>query len=79
LSGQRLHALLQVAAPPLVLVERDDCSEVGIGEPLELLVQVRPAAAQYLASSEQFLRQPRSAMGPRNGRGQWLRLTQQGA
>jgi hypothetical protein len=45
LPGQRLHAPLQLASPPLVLGERDHRPEVGVGEALELSVQVRPAAA----------------------------------
>ena len=79
LAGQGLRSAFQVAAPPLVLVEREDRPQVGVGEPLDLLAQVRLGAAQRVAAGEQFLRQPRSAMGPRNGRDQWLWLTQQGA
>jgi hypothetical protein len=79
LPGQRLHAPLQLAPPPLVLFERDDRPEIGVGEPLELLVQVRRAAAQRLAAGEQLLRQPRPAVRPCHGRRQRLRLAQQGA
>src|SRR3954453_3448129 len=77
LPGQRLRALLQVAPPPLLLVERDDGPQVGIGEPFELLAQVRLSPAQRLAPGEQLLRQPGSAMGTCNGRGQRLRLAQE--
>jgi Transposase DDE domain len=45
LLGQCPHALLQIASPPSVLVERDDRSEVGVREPLQLVPQVRLAAA----------------------------------
>src|SRR5690242_18018913 len=45
LRGQRLHVPLQVAPPPSVLVERDDRSEVGVREPLQLVPQVRLAPA----------------------------------
>jgi transposase len=45
LLGQRLHVPLQIAPPPSVLVERDDRSEVGVREPLQLVPQVRLAAA----------------------------------
>src|SRR3954451_12470617 len=45
LLGQCPHALLQIASPPSVLVERDDRSEVGVREPLQLVAQVRLAAA----------------------------------
>jgi hypothetical protein len=79
LLGQCAHALLQVAAPTLILVERDDRPEVGIGEPLDLLLQVRPATAQRLAAREKLLRQPGTTMGTRDGHGERFRLTQQGA
>jgi hypothetical protein len=74
-----LHALLQVAPAPLILVERDDRAEVGVGEPLDLPTQVRLAAAQCLAAGEQLLRQPGPAVGARDGCGQRLRLGQQRA
>src|SRR4051795_7483464 len=45
LLGQCPHALLQIASPPSVLVERDDRPEGGAGEPLQLVPQVRLAAA----------------------------------
>src|SRR5690242_808011 len=45
LLGQRLHVPLQIAPPPSVLVERDDRPEVGVREPLQLVPQVRLAAA----------------------------------
>jgi hypothetical protein len=79
LPNQRLYTLLQVMPASLILVERDDGPEVGIGEPFELLVQVRPTAAQRLAASQQRLRQPRPAMGPRNSHRKRLRLVQQSA
>ena len=62
LSGQCLDALFQVAPAPLVFVERDDGPEIGIGESLELLDQVRLAAAQLFTARKQLLRQPRPAM-----------------
>ena len=55
LASQRLHALLEVAAAPLILLEREDRPQIGIGEPLDLLRQMRLGAAQRLATSEQFL------------------------
>ena len=78
-ASQCLHALLEIAPPPLILVERDDRPEIGIGEPLELLGEMRLGVAQRLATGEQFLRQPRPAMGACDGCGEWLRLLQQGA
>ncbi len=58
LAGQGLRPPLQVAAPPLVLVEREDRPEAGVGEPFDLLAQVRLGAAQRVAAGEQLLRQP---------------------
>ena len=79
LAGQSPDALLQVAAPPLVLVERQDRPKIGVGEPLELLGEVRLGTAQRLAARLQLLRQPCPAMGARNGGGERLGLGQQGA
>ena len=79
LTGQGPQALLQVAAPPLVLVEREDRPKVGVGEPLELLGEMRLGTAQRLAAGEQLLRQPCPTMGARNGDGERPRLGQQGA
>src|SRR5512134_618531 len=79
LSGQGPDALLQVVAPALILIERDDRSEIGVGEPFDLLVQARLAAAEHLASREQFLREPRSTMSTREGCGKRFWLTQKRA
>src|SRR6201995_2643069 len=74
-----MHAPLQIAAPTLILIERDDRPEVGVGEPLELLAQMRLATAQRLAAREQLLGQPRSAMGTGDRRCEWGWLVQQRA
>ena len=79
LPGQCLHAPLQIAAPPLILIERDDRSKVGVGEPLDLLAQMRLAAAQRFAAREQLLGQPRSSMGTGDRRCEWCWLVQQRA
>jgi hypothetical protein len=76
LAGQSPQALLQVAAPPLVLVERQDRPQIGVGEPLELLGEVRLGTAQRLAARLQLLRQPCPAMGARHGGGERLGLGQ---
>ena len=62
LFSQRPHAPFEVAPAPLIFVERDDGPEIGIGESLELLDQVRLAAAQLFTARKQLLRQPRPAM-----------------
>lgn len=74
-----MYTLLQLTPPPLILVERDYPPKVGIGEPFKLLVQVRSTAAQRLAASQQRLRQPCAAVGPRNGHRERLWLAQQSA
>src|ERR1700760_4568153 len=79
LPGQGLHAPLQIAAPPFILIERDDRSKVGVGEPLDLLAQMRLATAQRFAAREQLLGQPRSAMGTGDRRCEWGWLVQQRA
>jgi hypothetical protein len=68
LAGERLDALLQVAPPPLILVERDHRPEIGVGEPLELLAQVRLGPAQRLtardrASGELDVSEPTQSRG----------------
>src|SRR3954453_21654045 len=45
LLGPCPHAPLPSSSPPAILVERDDRSEVGVREPLQLVPQVRLAAA----------------------------------
>jgi hypothetical protein len=45
LAGQGLDALLEIAPPPLILIERNNRSEIGVGEPFDLLVQARLATA----------------------------------
>ena len=77
LSGQGRQAPLQVTAPPLILIERDDRSKVSVGEPFELLAQVRLTPLQRLATGEQFLGQPAPAVGARHSHSQRLRLAQQ--
>ena len=79
LAGQGPHALLQVAAAPLVLVEREDRPKVGVGEPFELLGEMRLGTAQRLAAGEQLLWQPCPTMRALNGDGERHGLGQQGA
>ncbi len=52
LAGQSLHALLQVPAAPLIFLEREDRPQIGVGELLDLLGEVRLGAAQRLATGE---------------------------
>jgi hypothetical protein len=56
-----------------MLIKRQDCTQIVIGEPLDLLTKVGLGPAQRLATGEQFLRQLGSAMGLRHGFSQRLR------
>ena len=63
------------AAP--VLVQRHHPGEIGLRQSLELLPQARLTAAQPLLARLEFLRQPLSAMRPRQGLGDLLGVAQQ--
>ena len=56
LAFQRRQTGIDVAAAPFVLGQRHHAGEVGLGEPLELLGEMRLGAAQRLATGEQLLR-----------------------
>ena len=60
-------ALLKVASALAVLVQQDDTGELGLGQPLELLPEARLPPSQSLLTRLQLLRQPLSAMRPRQG------------
>jgi hypothetical protein len=49
LASQRLHALFHVAAPPLILTEREEGPQIVIGEPVHLPTKMCLGLAQRLA------------------------------
>ncbi len=62
LCAQGLQAVFHALAPPLVLRERDDPEQVGLCEPLELLVEPALGLVQLLAPGLQLLRQPSATL-----------------
>jgi hypothetical protein len=72
LCVQGLQAVLHALAPPLVLRQGDDAEQVGLGEPLELLVEPALGFVQLLAPGLQLLRQPSPALGAGKGLGNLL-------
>jgi hypothetical protein len=77
--GQCVRPLRQVAAAALVLVERDDPPQVGVGEPLELLEQRDARLPERLPPGCQRLGQPPTSLGPRKRRRQVGRRREQRA
>ncbi|HET8631023.1 MAG TPA: IS701 family transposase, partial [Thermomicrobiales bacterium] len=57
--------LLHLAAPALVLGQRHDPAQVGLGQPLELLVETRGPLAEQLPARLQLLGGPVAALRPR--------------
>ena len=66
LPVQRLQPCLGVAAAALVFGQRHDASQIGVREPLDLLAESRPTAAQVGSARLQLLRQPVAAARPRH-------------
>jgi hypothetical protein len=64
LAIERGQPSLGVPSAALVLAQRHDASKVGFREPLDLLLQPRPGAAQVGASRLHRLRQPVPAASP---------------
>ncbi len=67
LAVERQQPDLGFAPAPLALAQRHDAGEVGLREPLDLLVQPRPGAAQVGPPRLHLLRQPVPAAGPLHG------------
>ena len=74
---QFLPAPLELTAPALILGQRHDTSEIGLGQTLELLLQAHLTPSQPLLASLQLLWQPVSAPRPRQRLGDLLRMAQQ--
>jgi len=64
LAIERDQPSLGIPSAALVLAQRHDAGKVGFREPLYLLVQPRPGAAQVRSSCLHLLRQPVSAASP---------------
>jgi hypothetical protein len=64
LAIERGQPSLGVPSAALVLPQRHDAGKVGFREPLDLLLQPRPGAAQVRASCLHLLRQPVPAASP---------------
>ena len=64
LDVERNQPSLGVPSAALILAQRHDTSKVGFREPLYLLVQPRPGAAQVGSSRLHLLRQPVPAASP---------------
>ena len=73
LCVQGLQAVLHALAPTLVLGQRNDPEQVGLGEPLELLVEPALGFVQVLAPGLQLLGQPAPARGAGEGLSDVLR------
>jgi hypothetical protein len=58
LFGQRRIPGPDLGAATLVLVQRDDAGQIGLGQPLELLGQRRPPSAEPISPRLEFLRVP---------------------
>ena len=67
LRAQGLQAVLHALAPALVLGQRNDPEQIGLGEPLELLVEPALGFVQLLAPGLQLLGQPSPALGTGKG------------
>lgn len=77
LSGERLGALFEVAAAPLIFIEWDDGSEISVGEPLDLLMEMRLPTAQCLAARQELLGKPGAAVRSRHRGGERLGFAQE--
>jgi hypothetical protein len=58
-----LLSLFQLLMPSLVLFQLEDIGQVGIREPLHLVLQADTCFAQILPSRLQFLREPVASLG----------------
>ena len=67
---------LSILSAALVLVQRYHAGKIGLGEPLDLLVQSRPGAAQVGSPRLHLLRQPVPAASPLHCMGDHLRRGQ---
>ncbi len=74
LGGQRLVPLLQIAAPPPVLGERDDLPEVGFRQPIQLPPEAGSTLAEVLLAGLKLLRQPVASVRPLQRVGDALRM-----
>lgn len=55
LLGQRPLLVFEISAAALILIQRDHPAQVGVGEPLQLLLEAGAALAQIIAPRLQFL------------------------
>ena len=76
LCGEALGLLLQIATPPAVFLKSDNIGQIGLGEPLDLLLRTGLPASQCLPTGLQILRQLVAAMGPLQGKADRLRMGQ---
>jgi hypothetical protein len=73
LCVQGLQAVFHALAAALILRQGNDPEQVGLGEPLELLVEPALGLVQLLAPGLQLLRQPAPALGAGEGLSDLLR------
>jgi hypothetical protein len=64
LASERQQSSLGVPSTALVLAQLHDAGKVGLREPLYLLLQPRPGAAQVCSSRLHLLRQPVPTTSP---------------
>lgn len=69
---QGLYAFFDFLAPSLVFLQRNDARQIGIGEPLHLLVQTALATQEIVLASLQLLWEPLTGMGSVHGPGNGL-------
>src|SRR5215213_9846912 len=79
LGFESLPFLIQPAAPAPELVEAHYTRQVGLGEPLDVLLNAGLPAPQRLPTRLQILRQLMAAVRPLQGKADGLRLVQQPA
>ena len=79
LCVQGLQAVLHALAPALVLRQRNDPEQVGLCQPLNLLVEPALGFVQLLAPGLQLLRQPAPALSAGQGLCDLLGGGEQGA
>src|SRR4051812_42685717 len=77
LGVEGLPFLVQSVAPAPELVETHNTRQVGLREPLDLLLNTGLPAPQRLPTRLQILRQPMPAVRPPQGKADGLRLVQQ--
>jgi len=63
LIREALLLLLERAAAALVFLERDDPTQGGVREAVQLLPQACPSSAEVRAAGLQLLREPGAALG----------------